>query len=71
MRLGLPFATNRRRRVAELNEWAAVRLNCPQCGQHLAPRAARDSYVYACVDHGELFVAAEDGRLYDFPKVKQ
>jgi len=26
--------------------------------------------VYACADHGELFVAAEDGRLYDVPKVK-
>jgi hypothetical protein len=43
-------------------------LNCPECGQHLAPRAARNTYVYGCADHGELFVAAKDGRLYDVPK---
>ena len=68
VRLGLRFGSDRRRHAAELDAWAALLLNCPECGQHLAPRAARNTYVYGCADHGELFVAAEDGRLYDVPK---
>jgi hypothetical protein len=70
IRIRLPFATTRRRGAAALDTWATLLLNCPKCGQHLAPRAARETVVYACADHGELFVAAEDGRLYDVPKLK-
>jgi hypothetical protein len=35
----------------------------------LTPRVERKTYVFACADHGELFVAADDGRLYDAAKV--
>jgi len=49
---------------------AALLLNCPLCGQHLAQRGARDTCVYACSEHGAWFAAAEDGRLYDVQKLK-
>ena len=68
VRTGLRFAKNLRRSGSHLEAWPVLPLNCPLCGQHLAPRAARDTYVYACADHGDFFAAAEDGRLYDVPK---
>ena len=43
-------------------------LNCPLCGQRLAPHEARNTPVYACTSHGAWFAVAEDGRLNDVQK---
>jgi len=58
-------AKNARRAGAQLDPWLAVSLNCPFCGKHLAARVSHDTYVYACTDHGDFFIAAQDGRLHD------
>jgi hypothetical protein len=60
------FAKNQT--AAHRDSWAALLLNCPLCGHHLTPRVERKTYVFACADHGKLFVAADDGRLYDAAK---
>jgi hypothetical protein len=68
VRTRLRFARSRRRVASRLDAPQVV-LNCPLCGQHLAPREARGTHVYACSDHGDWFAAAEDGRLYEVQKV--
>jgi hypothetical protein len=70
VRTRLRFAKSRRRVASRLDAWPQLVLNCPLCGQHLAPREARGTHVYACSGHGDWFAAAEDGRLYDVQKVR-
>jgi hypothetical protein len=71
VRARLRFGKSRRQVASRPGAWPLLVLNCPLCGQHLAPREALDTHVYACSDHGDWFAAAEDGRLYDVQKVSR
>lgn len=45
-------------------------LNCPKCGQPLTAEPVAETHVYVCREHGKFFIALEDGRLYDVPKIQ-
>jgi hypothetical protein len=36
----------------------------------MTAQTVAQTYVYICSKHGQFFIAAADGRLYDVPAIK-
>ena len=45
-------------------------VKCPRCDEPITVKTVAETYIYVCSTHGQFFIAAKDGRLYDMPATK-